>query len=406
MKPKPLAISVVVLALLAAIAWYLQRPPAAPPPDPRVGHPVLADATLGRADQVRLTDQGKTVLLKKSAGGKWVDASYYDLPVDFSKLSQFTDGLVKAKVRRLVSRRAPVLARLGFKGTTVTLLGGGGKPLWKLTFGKEADSGGRFIKYDDEAKAYLADLTSYIDSDPKNWADSTLVNLKSADVASIDIGFAPGKSVTVSRTKKGADWESSGTPAGQRVKASAVSDLLSSLTSLRFKNTTAPDDPAVKAARAHSRTVTITTFDHRTLTIGLGRKPAEKVPAPVPAKPKPKTGKSASKTKSKAPPKKPKEKTIPAGPVYAFVHSSNAKAPVNALMKKRAFQVFSWNFTSLPKKPTDLFEPVPKPPAAKAAKATSSAKAGKAASPKAKATAKPMATSSGKAKTAPQPAKS
>ena len=51
----------------------------------------------------------------------------------------------------------------------------------------------------------------------------------------------------------------------------------------------------------------------------------------------------------------------PAGPVYAFIASSDPAAPVNALMKKRAFQIYDWNFTSLPQKPDELFEPVPAP---------------------------------------------
>ena len=31
-------------------------------------------------------------------------------------------------------------------------------------------------------------------------------------------------------------------------------------------------------------------------------------------------------------------------------------------MKRRAFQIYDWNFTSLPQKSDELYEPVPAPP--------------------------------------------
>jgi hypothetical protein len=55
--------------------------------------------------------------------------------------------------------------------------------------------------------------------------------------------------------------------------------------------------------------------------------------------------------------------TIPAGPVFAFITHSDASAPINGLMQKRAFEVSDFALTSLPQKASDLFEPVPPPPA-------------------------------------------
>jgi hypothetical protein len=104
----------------------------------------------------------------------------------------------------------------------------------------------------------------------------------------------------------------------------------------------------------------------------LGRKPEEKKlkpPAPASAKP--------AKAKSKAPldtakgtpaptPKapEPEYETIPAGPVFVWVTSSEAKAPVNALMRKRAFQIDDYIFTGLPENPADFFEAASPPPPA------------------------------------------
>ncbi len=376
MKLKTLALAVGVLAVLSVIAWYLQRPPAPAALDPRVHQPLVAAQTLEQAAGVRLTSDGKTVLLKKVGGGNWIDSSYYDLPADFSKLGRFVDDLSGAKIERLVTRRPERLARLDFKDTTISLLDGAGKELWKLTLGKAAEGGGRFVKYDDEAKGYLANLSVFLDSDAKNWADSQLVDLKADDIGRIELGFDGGETVVATRAKKDDPWTAAKTPAGQRVSEDKISSLLSTLTTLRFENTAAPGDPDVVAARQHARLIKLTTFDHQTVSIELGRKPEEKVPetggeksevkgqksevrGQKPAEVKP--GTHSQNAKPAAPPAKPAEKTIPAGPVYAFVSSSDASAPINAMMKKRAFEVYDWNFTSLPKAPADLFEPIPPP---------------------------------------------
>ena len=57
----------------------------------------------------------------------------------------------------------------------------------------------------------------------------------------------------------------------------------------------------------------------------------------------------------------PEFETIPAGPVFVSIAHSDAAAPVNALMAKRAFQIADYTFTSLPQKSADLFEPAPPP---------------------------------------------
>ena len=117
------------------------------------------------------------------------------------------------------------------------------------------------------------------------------------------------------------------------------------------------------------RAFKLTTFDGTTTTIAVGRKPEEKRPKKPDATPLTSAATPPPKPEdgSPAPPAKDEAlfDTIPAGPVYVFVTSSDEKAPVNALMKKRAFQVEDYVFTSLPEKPDDVFERRAPAPAAK-----------------------------------------
>jgi len=410
MKLKPLILSVAVLAVLSVAAFLLQRPSAPANQDARLGQPVFDIKALEKTARIRLADQGKTVLLAKQPDGKWIDSSYFDLPADFSKLSRFTDDLSNARIQRLVTRSPERLGRLDFKDTSIALLDSAGQALWAITLGKNAEGGGRFVKFDDEQKGYLANLSLYLDADAKNWADSLLVDLKPDDIAAIEVEFAEGGPVVATRAKKEAAWTAVSAPAGQRIKGDRITSLLSSFSSLRFQDTADLTDANVEAARQHSRTVKLTTFDHKAITIQLGRKPEEKLETGnrIPdtgkkesatetggqkpearsqksevGEPKPEAGsqkpEAANQDSAQSP--EPNLSTVasakvetqnpepvaapaaqPPGPVYAFITHSDTAAPVNALMKKRAFQIYDWNFTSLPQKSDELFEPVPAPP--------------------------------------------
>jgi hypothetical protein len=389
MKLKTLIATVVVLALISVAVYVARRPGPPASKDPRVGQTLIDRSTVEKAAKLKISDQGKNVTLVRQADGTWTDASYYDLPADFSKLSTFVNNLTDAKLDRLVTSNPERIGRLEFKDTKIELLDNSDKPVWGVTLGKNAETGGgRFVRFGDEQKAYLATLNAWLDTDPKNWANAELLDVKPDDVAKVEVGFAASAEgdkgaaaapITLSRAKKDDPWTADKTPANQKVKADRVSSLLSSLGSLRFNETTEPNDTNAQVAKAHERVFKLTTFDNKTYTIALGRKPEEKKLKAPTASTDGKTGPAAlgtmsdlakKDTEKKDGEKKPEEnkpvapefETIPAGPVFASISSSDAAAPINAEMQKRAFEVADYVYTGLPQKPEELFEPAPPPP--------------------------------------------
>ena len=361
MKLKPLVLTVALLAVLAGIVCWTNRPAPGPSADPRVGQPLADPAAITQAAQVRLTDDGKSVLLVHQADGTWKVPGYFGMTADFSKLSSFVSDLTAAKIQRLVTTNPDRIGRLEFKDTKIELLGGSGQALWSVLLGKSADAGGRFVRFGDESKAYLASLNATIDTDPKAWADATFFTLKPDDVASVEVPFENGSLVLFSRKAKDAPWTSLPASAAQKVSSDKVSALLTSLGSLRFSDTTEVADPQVKIAQAHERTFKLTTFSGQTFHIALGRKPEEKKPKPAVAEAKTEA-KPSDAAAAPPPPAEPAADTIPAGPVFAFIVGSDPQAPVNALMHQRAFQIDEYVFSSLPQKAEDLFEttaPIP-----------------------------------------------
>jgi hypothetical protein len=380
MKLKTLSIVVAILAVLSAITFYVQRPAPPPSADARVGQQLADAATLEKAVKVRLGDQGKSLLLVKEADGAWHVPEYYDFPADFTKLAHLVGELTDARLQRLVTSNPERISRLEFNDSRIAFLDGADKELWSVTLGRNADSGGRFVRFGTEQKAYLASYNGFLEVDPKSWADAQLLNLKTDDIAKVEISFPDAKAPAVSatRAKKEEPFAADQAPESKKLKADAVTSVLNSLATLRFSDTSDLTDPNAVAAKAHARTIKITLFDGKTVTLALGRKPEEKILKPASAAPADasKAGPTAAlsalqgEKKETAPGSpdaaKPDEgpakalesatETLPAGPVYAFITHSDAKAPINALMAKRAFQVPEYTLSSLPQSPDDLFE--------------------------------------------------
>lgn len=340
MKLKPLVVIVIVLAAFSAAAHFLTRPSGSPSADPRVGQPVMDRAMIEQAAQLRLTGNGTTVLLVKQPDASWQVASYYDLPVDFDSLSRLVGDLTNSRIQRFVTASPERLARLEFTDRKITLLDASGHELWSLAAGKNADGGGFFVSFGAEQKAYLARPDVWFDTVAKNWADTTLLNLKASDIAKIEIGFETAPTLVVSCARPSDPFTAATTPPGQQLATDKIDTLLGQFTNLRFSDTADPTDPNVIAAKQHTRTLKFTTFDGKTYTITLGRKPAT----------------TAQATESEISNLKP-QINRPAGPVYAFITCSNPSAPVNVLMQKRACQISDYIFANLPEKPGDLFGP-------------------------------------------------
>lgn len=374
-----LVISVVVLAAVSVAVYVVRRPTAPVSTDARLRQPLVDAQLLDNATRIRITDQGKSVTLARQPDGTWRVPSYHDMPADFQKLSGLVGNLTDAKIQELVTTSPSRIARLEFKDTKIELLDAAEKPVWSVTLGKTPETGGgRFVRIGDEQKAYRASLNAFLDPEPKNWANTELLNLKPEDVAKIEIPFAEGGPVTVSRAKKDDPWSAPDAPAGQKLKTDKVASLLSAVGNIRFSDTTALDDPNIAPAKANLRAFKLTTFDNQTVTVALGRKPEEKKMKPPTATADGKSGpaslgsladlakksekkegdpKDAEKKGEGEKPLTPEFETIPAGPVYVFITSSDAGAAVNALGQKRAFQIAEYTFTGLPQKAEEMFEP-------------------------------------------------
>lgn len=347
MKVKHLAIAVAVLAVASAATWLAKRGDSDVPTDPRVGQPLVDDALVEKIAAVTVHTKDSSVEVARSAeaNNRWIVRSYHDLPADFSKLSTLIKNLREAKVVQFASARPERLEQMDFDGSKIELRDADGNVLRTLHVGGNYESGGRFIKFDDEAKAYVASLSAYLDGTAKNWANTALVNAKPEEVVGLDIGFPDGSTLKLKRENGTAPWTAEGLAEGEKLKESDVNSLVSRLTGLRFSETADPTDEQVVAAREHARTLKLTLTTGKSYEISMGRKPAP----PPPPKEETREGEEDDEKKETAETPKP-------GPVYVHVESSDANDPINASMARRAFEIYEWTFTSLPENRAALIE--------------------------------------------------
>ncbi|WP_404423258.1 DUF4340 domain-containing protein [Nibricoccus sp. IMCC34717] len=342
MKLKPLVLTVAALAAAAAATHWLTRTPPLPSADPRLGQPVLATDTVEQATQLTVAQAGKSVALTRQPDGSWVVTSYHDLPADISRLSQLADSLTSAKWQRFVTANPDRLKRLDLDNLRVTFTDAKSTAT-ELQIGKSFEGGGRFARLGTEPKAFVADLSVWVDPEPKSWADTHLLNLKPEDIAELTVSFAEGDPLTFRREKPDAEFTATNAPDGKRLKASQVTSAVSALANLRWSDTRSPDDAAVTAAAPHSRRLTAKTFAGRTLACAFSQKPKEATP-PAPSQTPP----SGAEQPQPAPPTPTPAPPQPDNPVFVQITDADTASPLNALMARRSFEVYPYLLTSLP----------------------------------------------------------
>ena len=362
MKLKTLLIAVLALAGLSVVVHFATRPAPRVASDPRIGQPLLPADVAANATRVTLSEKGNTVILSRDDADRWTVSSYHDFPADFTKLSRLIRELTATEVDRFVTANPERLDRLDLSDTKISLAGADEQVLWTVTLGKTADNGGRFLRFGDDDRAYLARLNTFLDTTAKNWADSALVSVKPADIAKVELTFAGDEApVVATRADATAPFTAEQAPENQRLKSDRITTLLTTLTGLRFIDTAPFDSTDAVDARTHARTATLTTFDGQTVTISLGRRPAAE--APVPETTDDATPADSDQPAAEATP----PQDVPAGPVFVQISTTQPDAWTTKVGDRLAFKISDYPFTNLPQSRADLFEAVPPSPAAEPA---------------------------------------
>lgn len=272
MKKSRLLVLVVAAAILVGLAFLSGR--ARNPHKPKqIGKPVLADLPLNDVHRIEISHEGKSVALAHTDDG-WVAESLFNYPADFGKIR---DNLLT--LRDLTVGDVQRGATLDPNNTTlVDLQDKTGKSLATLRLGEvrnkpDSDAGwsapdGRAIAANRDDTVFLVkDPLSAFEPDGKTWINTEIVNLPSAEIATIAF-TGPEGTFTLGRTA--GSLQLSGLVTNETFDASKTFGAESALNYLRLADVADPalGDDQTGIATGHTYTVTTKTGEIYTARIG------------------------------------------------------------------------------------------------------------------------------------------
>ena len=325
MKLKPLLIAVVVLGIAAGIGYYMNQSGRKPRgEDARIGKILLTYDELQNVGQVTVEKPkvDEKVILTVNSKGKWVLPEYFDMPIDFTKLQTLINQFQEGKVVRLANSNPKMFSRFELDSGKIEISDISGNALWTIKLGKQGTNGGTYVQFGEEEKVYLADISSYLDANQKNWPNKKLLPFAQEDVKSITIPIRDGSpSIIVSRVNKGDPFTGENLFEKETIKESGVNGIITAFAGSRFTDVSESNHVDVTDAMQNSLVLKFELFRGDTYTCLIGRRPA-----------KPKIQNDLLDEDVETESEEPEME--PAGPVYMAISSSLAEDYINRLMEK------------------------------------------------------------------------
>jgi FKBP-type peptidyl-prolyl cis-trans isomerase len=216
----------------------------------------VAEITVASWDD---TTKAPQVFQVKKKGSSWIIPSHFDYPADGGTRVGKTAGVLGVKRGRLVTDDVKRHAELGVidptgedaktskeHGRRITLKDQGAGTIIDIIVGKnDSDGGGGyFVREAGSAQVYTAKLSVDISTMFIDWVKPDLLQAQREEIRTIAIrdysidetsGTINQRSETVLKHEKtDADWTSSATPVGKKVKKTEIDTLLGELTGLRL----------------------------------------------------------------------------------------------------------------------------------------------------------------------------
>ena len=381
MQLKPLIGIIAILAVLVGIAYRLSPKHYQQTENVSIeGQALLAPKTLENTAKIILQGQdSEPIELQKQTVGLWTIPDYHGLPINFSKLRSLIRELAQAKLVRPVTDDPKRIQGMEIGTYRVQLKeAGSNAPIWSLETGKQGPSGGVFIRLNDQAQTFLADLNLYVDTTPDSWVDKKVLDFHPQEVAQLKITF-PDKSpaLELTRSEATAPFTAKNLPKGLQVKQSEALRIVNTLTQAYFNQLIENNDPDAKSARSNPRLIVLKLFNGEEYTLKIGRSKATQRQALAKTAPEQPTDKKEKKRsfdvfgrkkkaltprlEEKAPQVAKQEKKESPRPTFIFYESASMENAWQKAFAKVSLVYPESVFSILPKNRSALLEPVPKP---------------------------------------------
>jgi hypothetical protein len=158
---------------------------------------------INEVSEIRLSagaTEPQSTLSKLDSG--WVVRELSDYPADWGKLKTLLNALREAVVTENKTSNPEYYSRLGVEdpgqegvGSTLMAIGLGDKEIALILGNTASTRGGQYIRKQGDQQSVLIDKEFNAETDPVSWADSSIVDIGSAQVAGIEIVHADGDAI-------------------------------------------------------------------------------------------------------------------------------------------------------------------------------------------------------------------
>lgn len=191
------------------------------------------DAKLSNLEMMKITtlETAEVVTMKAGENG-WLIEELSGYPVEFATFSSFLNRLARLEIAERKTAKPANHARLEVAGegpgagTRVTLGFRDDNAVVNLLVGVTAQSGGSFVRVDDNPQVLLTDKTLDVASDALSWINPVVMSVDAQRVQSVQIEGADDVLLTAIRDATTGEMVISDFPTERALKYSTITDEL------------------------------------------------------------------------------------------------------------------------------------------------------------------------------------
>lgn len=256
MKNNTMRNLVIIAMALSGLAWFASQRQAADYGSPELGvfAPEL-ESRLADITRVEIHAAGEEpFVIEQTGDATWVLPAKAGYPVDNSQLRKTLRVLATTKVVEAKTANPEWHARLKLSpvidaaDTTVELRAlAGDEPVMAVLLGSTGQ-GGMYVRRVEQNQTWLIDQTIQPGRNATAWLDKELLDIKRADLASVEVTPVDGESWSLRHDPETSDFElAPSIPSGRESNGANINRLLAALSTLRLLDVRSPvaeDDAA------------------------------------------------------------------------------------------------------------------------------------------------------------------
>jgi hypothetical protein len=320
MKGKQIVVLLVLVAIVGAIGWFLQKRNQSEWAQSSASTTKILDFPINDVARVVIRGaKGQVDIAKKN--DTWVVEEKADYPANFERASklirqlwelhpvqELNVGQSQFSRLELVEPSPPqgtATTKQGDKaGTMIELKDKDGKTLAKLVAGKQnmrTSEGPRqfplpmgcYVLAPQTGKVALISQMIDVDAKPESWLKRDFIKIENPE--SINLAGQTGpKHWTLTRSDPKADWKLADAKGTEELNKSVANSLASLLASLRFTDVLPPDANPAEYGLDKPELLTIRTYDRFAYTLKIGKRSGDSYPVTVSVTADPVTERTAS----------------------------------------------------------------------------------------------------------------